>query len=185
MTVEYVGIRYRPKSFVDVFEKAIKHSVARDGMSFEIEIPKFNGEIKQDMMTRTEGEEEVLNPILLKMSTTVGPEYAKALLTQITTAQEKEKMFEIIFIPLQKKVLPDTLVVHKMPIEVQSPTGTYDRLNNPKTYKYKLIEYVYVMKVANSEKFIKRYKSTNEDDDLAEIFDTLSVGSGDNDGMNW
>lgn len=187
MTVEYVGIRYRPKSFVDVFEKTIKHLVARDGQSFEITIPKFDGEIKQDMTTSTkDDDDEVLNPILVKMSKTVGPEYTKALLTQITRSVEKGTEFETITIPLAKKVLPESLVVHKMPVQVEAPTGTHDRFNNPKTYKYKLIEYVYVMKVADSEKFIKRYKSTNNDDDLAEIFETLSVGSAGNedDGMN-
>ena len=179
MTVEYVGIRYRPKSLIDLFQKSIKQNASRDGWSLDIVIPKYDGELKQDIQQAAADTdaEEVLNPILDKMAKNVGVEYVKALLMQITNTVDKGHPDETITVQLPKQVIPESLVVHKLPVDVTAATGKYDRNNNPKTYTYKIVEFVYIFKVANSEKFIKRYAAANEDD-LADEFDNLIVDDG-------
>lgn len=181
MTVDYIAVKYRSNSLVDVFQKTIKHTVARDGMSLQIDVPNIDGETKQDILANTrtsaDGEEtDVLNSVLTKMYEKVGPEYVKALLMQITTAVDNEDETEEIKICFNQKVLPDSLNLHKLPVTVVAETGKHDLENNPKTYEYKVVDFVYVFKVANSERFIKRYATSTDDDDLADAFDDLSVG---------
>lgn len=180
MEVGYIGIKYRPNSLVDVFQKKIKHSVARDGMSFEIEVPKHDGELTQNInaATNPDAEQETVNDVMTLMNDRVGPAYVKALLMQITTATDEEDETTKILIKFDRKVIPESMVLHKFPVEITAETGKYDAANNPKTYTYKIVDFVYVFKVANSERFIKRYANYNEDN-LADAFDDLAVGDSD------
>lgn len=178
MEVDYIGVKYRPKSLIDVFTNAIKHTVARDGMSFDIEIPKFDGDTKQnvDAVAKDDDGDAHPNPLLDKMDERIGTEYVNALLMQITTAKDEGSEFEVIAIPFKRKVIPESLVVHKLPATMTAETGKYDSQNNPKTYSYKVVDYVYVFKIPNSERFIKRYAANSNGDDLADAFDDLLVG---------
>lgn len=180
MEVDYVGVKYRPKSLIDVFTNSVKHNAARDGLSLEIEFPKFDGDTKQNVDAVAEdedGDEGNPNPLLDKMDEKIGTEYVNALLMQITTAKDEGDEFERITIPFKRKVIPESLIVHKLPATMTAETGKYDVQNNPKTYTYKVVDYVYVFKIANSERFIKRYAASNgAGDDLADAFDDLSVG---------
>ena len=57
--VDYVAVKYRVNSFVDLFGKSIKHTAARDGMLLDIEIPKFDGASMQNM-SATDSEDSQL-----------------------------------------------------------------------------------------------------------------------------
>lgn len=179
LEVDYIGVKYRASSLVDVFQKKIKHTVGKEGLSLDIEVPKFDGETTQNLLAHfrrtADGEEsDVLNSVLEAMSDKVGAPYVKALLMQITTASDNNDDFEKIHVPFNRKVIPDSMVLHKLPVSVTAETGKYDSHNNPKTYSYKVVDYVFVFKVLNGERFIKRYAAYNEDD-LADAFDDLDV----------
>lgn len=179
MTVDYIAVKYRANSLVDVFQKNIKHNVGQDGLYLEIEVPKFDGETKQHLLancrTTTDGNKiDILSDVLIAMSSKIGSEYVKALLMQITIAADNDDQFEKLHVSFKRKVIPESMELHKLPVTVTAETGKYDVAKNLKTYTYKVVDYVYIFKVANSERFIKRYAAYNEDD-LADAFDDLDV----------